>query len=162
MQVTGPWGFGHPWSRGLGMLKTKGDMKVVGARKEDSIKRRKMSHYGDPWREQRKRKCFWRPLCKKKKKCWHWAIKWLVLKKKNDDNNDNNAFIKMCIYFTHTREMSPLSSPFWSSPISSVSQCRALHTTISRRGLEEFFDLPENWGETNIKSGEEYQLDQSS
>lgn len=34
-----------------------------------------------------------------------------------------------------------------------MSQCRALHTTVSRRGLNEFFDLPENWGESNVKSG---------
>uniref|UniRef100_A0A3Q3XHL8 Large ribosomal subunit protein uL29m n=1 Tax=Mola mola TaxID=94237 RepID=A0A3Q3XHL8_MOLML len=39
------------------------------------------------------------------------------------------------------------------TPSSSVGHCRALHTTISRRGLEEFFDLPENWGETTVKSG---------
>ncbi|XP_029988490.1 large ribosomal subunit protein uL29m [Sphaeramia orbicularis] len=51
------------------------------------------------------------------------------------------------------RETSPLVSPFWSSPTSTASQCRGLHTTISRRGLEEFFDLPENWGEANVKSG---------
>uniref|UniRef100_A0A4W6FF16 Large ribosomal subunit protein uL29m n=1 Tax=Lates calcarifer TaxID=8187 RepID=A0A4W6FF16_LATCA len=47
----------------------------------------------------------------------------------------------------------PLVAPSWCSPISSVGQCRALHTTISRRGLEEFFDLPENWGEVKVKSG---------
>ncbi|XP_035508910.1 39S ribosomal protein L47, mitochondrial [Morone saxatilis] len=52
------------------------------------------------------------------------------------------------------RERSPLVAlPFWYSPSSSVGQCRALHTTISRRGLEEFFDLPENWGEATVKSG---------
>ncbi|XP_039984791.1 39S ribosomal protein L47, mitochondrial [Xiphias gladius] len=51
------------------------------------------------------------------------------------------------------REKSPHVAPSWCSPISSVGQCRALHTTISRRGLEEFFDFPENWGETNVKSG---------
>ncbi|TWW57980.1 39S ribosomal protein L47, mitochondrial [Takifugu flavidus] len=34
---------------------------------------------------------------------------------------------------------------------SSVSQCRTLHTTVSRRGLGDFFDLPENWGETTVK-----------
>ncbi|XP_022594709.1 39S ribosomal protein L47, mitochondrial [Seriola dumerili] len=49
--------------------------------------------------------------------------------------------------------LSPLVALPWCSPISSVGQCRALHTTISRRGLEEFFDFPENWGETNVKSG---------
>lgn len=30
---------------------------------------------------------------------------------------------------------------------------RLLHTSASRWGLEEFFDLPENWGETTVKSG---------
>uniref|UniRef100_A0A8C8CQP6 Large ribosomal subunit protein uL29m n=1 Tax=Oncorhynchus tshawytscha TaxID=74940 RepID=A0A8C8CQP6_ONCTS len=33
-----------------------------------------------------------------------------------------------------------------------VRQCRRLHTTTSR-GLEEFFDIPENWGEATVKSG---------
>ncbi|XP_058494386.1 39S ribosomal protein L47, mitochondrial [Solea solea] len=51
------------------------------------------------------------------------------------------------------REKSTLAALSWCSPTSSLSQYRALHTTISRRGLEEFFDLPENWGETNVKSG---------
>ncbi|KAI4891998.1 hypothetical protein NFI96_034211, partial [Prochilodus magdalenae] len=32
-------------------------------------------------------------------------------------------------------------------------QCRLLHTSSSRWGLEAFFDLPENWGETTVKSG---------
>jgi len=30
---------------------------------------------------------------------------------------------------------------------------RALHTSCVRKGLEEFFDLPENWGELTVKSG---------
>ncbi|KAG7326417.1 hypothetical protein KOW79_009818 [Hemibagrus wyckioides] len=30
---------------------------------------------------------------------------------------------------------------------------RPIHTSSSRWGLEEFFDLPENWGETTVKSG---------
>ncbi|XP_051987089.1 39S ribosomal protein L47, mitochondrial [Xyrauchen texanus] len=30
---------------------------------------------------------------------------------------------------------------------------RALHTSCGRKGLEEFFDLQENWGETTVKSG---------
>ncbi|XP_049910779.1 39S ribosomal protein L47, mitochondrial [Epinephelus moara] len=51
------------------------------------------------------------------------------------------------------REKSTLAALSWYSPTSSVSQCRALHTTISRRGLEEFFDLPENRGESSVKSG---------
>ncbi|XP_029285037.1 large ribosomal subunit protein uL29m [Cottoperca gobio] len=51
------------------------------------------------------------------------------------------------------REKSPLAALSWYSPISPVGQCRALHTSISRRGLEEFFDFPENWGETTVKSG---------
>ncbi|KAL6108012.1 mrpl47 [Pungitius sinensis] len=51
------------------------------------------------------------------------------------------------------RETSPLAALSWHSPSSSVVQCRALHTTICRRGLDEFFDLPDNWGEPTVKSG---------
>ncbi|KAK2835474.1 hypothetical protein Q5P01_015958 [Channa striata] len=51
------------------------------------------------------------------------------------------------------REKSPFVALSWCSPISSVNHCRTLHTTVSRRGLDEFFDFPENWGETNVKSG---------
>uniref|UniRef100_A0A3Q2DVL3 Large ribosomal subunit protein uL29m n=1 Tax=Cyprinodon variegatus TaxID=28743 RepID=A0A3Q2DVL3_CYPVA len=46
-----------------------------------------------------------------------------------------------------------LIAPPWISPINSVAQHRALHTSVSRRGLEEFFDNPENWGESTVKSG---------
>ncbi|XP_006884090.1 PREDICTED: 39S ribosomal protein L47, mitochondrial isoform X2 [Elephantulus edwardii] len=35
----------------------------------------------------------------------------------------------------------------------SFNQCRLLHTTLSRKGLEEFFDDPKNWGEEKVKSG---------
>ncbi|XP_029004725.1 39S ribosomal protein L47, mitochondrial isoform X2 [Betta splendens] len=51
------------------------------------------------------------------------------------------------------REPSPFVAPSRCSPLTSVGQCRALHTTISRRGLDEFFDLSDNWGETTVKSG---------
>uniref|UniRef100_A0A8D2B580 Large ribosomal subunit protein uL29m n=1 Tax=Sciurus vulgaris TaxID=55149 RepID=A0A8D2B580_SCIVU len=37
--------------------------------------------------------------------------------------------------------------------ITSFFQCRFLHTTLSRKGLEEFFDDPKNWGEEKVKSG---------
>nr|KAF6478140.1 mitochondrial ribosomal protein L47 [Molossus molossus] len=37
--------------------------------------------------------------------------------------------------------------------ISSLHHCRILHTTLSRKGLEEFFDDPKNWGEEKVKSG---------
>ncbi|XP_047420176.1 39S ribosomal protein L47, mitochondrial isoform X1 [Sciurus carolinensis] len=37
--------------------------------------------------------------------------------------------------------------------ITSFYQCRFLHTTLSRKGLEEFFDDPKNWGEEKVKSG---------
>lgn len=54
------------------------------------------------------------------------------------------------IIFASCRE----SSTHFALPFTScVSQCRTLHTTVSRRGLEDFFDLPENWGETTVKSG---------
>ncbi|XP_053178250.1 39S ribosomal protein L47, mitochondrial isoform X2 [Scomber japonicus] len=51
------------------------------------------------------------------------------------------------------REKSPLVAPCSFSLTSSLGQCRSLHTTISRRGLDEFFDSPENWGESTVKSG---------
>ncbi|XP_058412285.1 large ribosomal subunit protein uL29m isoform X2 [Diceros bicornis minor] len=37
--------------------------------------------------------------------------------------------------------------------VTSFHQCRLLHTTLSRKGLEEFFDDPKNWGEEKVKSG---------
>lgn len=40
----------------------------------------------------------------------------------------------------------------------SLHQCRLLHTTLSRKGLEEFFDDPKNWGEEKVKSGEIFGL----
>ena len=44
------------------------------------------------------------------------------------------------------------------SDVTSFHQCRLLHTTLSRRGLEEFFDDPKNWGEEKVKSGEIFGL----
>lgn len=35
-----------------------------------------------------------------------------------------------------------------------LHQVKFLHTTLSRKGLEEFFDDPQNWGEKTVKSGE--------
>ncbi|XP_018528728.1 LOW QUALITY PROTEIN: 39S ribosomal protein L47, mitochondrial [Lates calcarifer] len=68
--------------------------------------------------------------------------------------NAQHCAINVTKYQSHVyRGNFPLVAPSWCSPISSVGQCRALHTTISRRGLEEFFDLPENWGEVKVKSG---------
>ncbi|XP_004708744.1 39S ribosomal protein L47, mitochondrial isoform X2 [Echinops telfairi] len=37
--------------------------------------------------------------------------------------------------------------------VPSFHQCRLLHTTLARKGLEEFFDDPKNWGQENVKSG---------
>ncbi|XP_023827537.1 large ribosomal subunit protein uL29m [Salvelinus sp. IW2-2015] len=54
--------------------------------------------------------------------------------------------------YTH-RLTSPLLSSSSHCHVGLVRQCRPLHTTISRRGLEEFFDIPENWGEVTVKSG---------
>ncbi|XP_053706791.1 39S ribosomal protein L47, mitochondrial [Synchiropus splendidus] len=39
------------------------------------------------------------------------------------------------------------------SPTSSQGQCRSVYTTVCRRGLDEFFDASENWGESTVKSG---------
>ncbi|XP_061539831.1 39S ribosomal protein L47, mitochondrial [Phycodurus eques] len=51
------------------------------------------------------------------------------------------------------REKLPHVAQFWYSRSIPLVQCRALHTSIHRRGLDEFFDLPENWGESKVKSG---------
>lgn len=40
--------------------------------------------------------------------------------------------------------------------IETLHQMKFLHTTVSLRGLEEFFDDPGNWGEKSVKSGELY------
>ncbi|KAB0343034.1 hypothetical protein FD754_019960 [Muntiacus muntjak] len=37
--------------------------------------------------------------------------------------------------------------------VTSFHQCTLLHTTLSRRGLEELFGDPKNWGEEKVKSG---------
>ncbi|KAG7488096.1 hypothetical protein MATL_G00030840 [Megalops atlanticus] len=34
-----------------------------------------------------------------------------------------------------------------------AAQSRSLHTSQGRMGLDEFFDIPENWGEATVKSG---------
>uniref|UniRef100_A0A673YZ15 Large ribosomal subunit protein uL29m n=1 Tax=Salmo trutta TaxID=8032 RepID=A0A673YZ15_SALTR len=56
-----------------------------------------------------------------------------------------------------TLTKSQLTSPLLSSSshchVGLVGQCRHLHTTNSSRGLEEFFNIPENWGEVTVKSG---------
>ncbi|XP_058517045.1 large ribosomal subunit protein uL29m [Ochotona princeps] len=37
--------------------------------------------------------------------------------------------------------------------VASLNRCRLFHTTLARKGLEEFFDDPKNWGEEKVKSG---------
>lgn len=37
--------------------------------------------------------------------------------------------------------------------ITSFHKCKLLHTSVSRKGLEEFFDDPKNWGQEKVKSG---------
>ncbi|XP_030647420.1 large ribosomal subunit protein uL29m [Chanos chanos] len=46
-----------------------------------------------------------------------------------------------------------LCEPPWLSNTGNSAQCRLLHTSTIRMGLEEFFDIPENWGEPTVKSG---------
>ncbi|KAM9126614.1 large ribosomal subunit protein uL29m [Pangshura tecta] len=43
-----------------------------------------------------------------------------------------------------------------STKVEPLYQCKFLHTTLSRKGLEEFFDDPKNWGEIVVKSGDEW------
>ncbi|XP_050833812.1 39S ribosomal protein L47, mitochondrial isoform X1 [Serinus canaria] len=44
--------------------------------------------------------------------------------------------------------------------IETLHQVKFLHTTVSRRGLEEFFDDPANWGEKSVKSGDSWNIKQ--
>ncbi|KAI1891588.1 hypothetical protein AGOR_G00145330 [Albula goreensis] len=44
-------------------------------------------------------------------------------------------------------------SSFVETHVGIATQRRSLHTSQSRMGLNEFFDLPENWGEPTVKSG---------
>ncbi|XP_030311957.1 39S ribosomal protein L47, mitochondrial [Calypte anna] len=39
-----------------------------------------------------------------------------------------------------------------------LHQLKFLHTTLSRKGLEEFFDDPANWGEKSVKSGDAWNI----
>ncbi|NXS66966.1 RM47 protein, partial [Pandion haliaetus] len=41
-----------------------------------------------------------------------------------------------------------------------LHQLKFLHTTMSQRGLEEFFDDPRNWGEKTVKSGDAWNIKQ--
>ncbi|KAM9378513.1 large ribosomal subunit protein uL29m [Phaethornis superciliosus] len=41
-----------------------------------------------------------------------------------------------------------------------LHQFKFLHTTLSRKGLEEFFDDPANWGEKSVKSGDAWNIKQ--
>ncbi|XP_015278837.1 PREDICTED: 39S ribosomal protein L47, mitochondrial [Gekko japonicus] len=38
--------------------------------------------------------------------------------------------------------------------------CASLHVSFPLKGLEEFFDDPKNWGETEIKSGDSWTVEQ--
>ncbi|KAK2530887.1 Mrpl47 [Columba livia] len=53
-------------------------------------------------------------------------------------------------------------NPFHKNPAKAepVHQLRFLHTSLSRRGLEEFFDDPKNWGEKTVKSGDAWNIKQ--
>ncbi|XP_073482369.1 large ribosomal subunit protein uL29m [Aquarana catesbeiana] len=44
--------------------------------------------------------------------------------------------------------------------ISSLQQCTSFHSSAARRGLEEFFDDPNNWGEKSVKSGDAWTINQ--
>ncbi|XP_072474515.1 large ribosomal subunit protein uL29m isoform X1 [Notamacropus eugenii] len=44
--------------------------------------------------------------------------------------------------------------------ITPLHQYKLIHTTLSRKGLEEFFDDPKNWGEETVKSGAAWTCEQ--
>ncbi|XP_075412191.1 large ribosomal subunit protein uL29m [Tenrec ecaudatus] len=57
---------------------------------------------------------------------------------------------------SHTRSGCRLAGDVFSETTPSSSplhQSRFLHSTLARKGLEEFFDDPKNWGQENVKSG---------
>ncbi|XP_069831244.1 large ribosomal subunit protein uL29m isoform X2 [Dendropsophus ebraccatus] len=39
-------------------------------------------------------------------------------------------------------------------------QCLSFHSSAARRGLEDFFDDPKNWGEKSVKSGDAWTINQ--
>ncbi|KAM4041808.1 large ribosomal subunit protein uL29m [Anomaloglossus baeobatrachus] len=39
-------------------------------------------------------------------------------------------------------------------------QCSSIHSSAARRGLDEFFDDPKNWGENTVKSGDLWTINQ--
>uniref|UniRef100_A0A8D0HGL5 Large ribosomal subunit protein uL29m n=1 Tax=Sphenodon punctatus TaxID=8508 RepID=A0A8D0HGL5_SPHPU len=41
-----------------------------------------------------------------------------------------------------------------------LHQCKFLHTSLPRKGLEEFFDDPQNWGAETVKSGDAWTAEQ--
>ncbi|KAL4630800.1 39S ribosomal protein L47, mitochondrial [Arapaima gigas] len=65
----------------------------------------------------------------------------------------------LCRQFQSVFRISPAAQvphrSSFSSRISPLSRpvCRPLHSSHCRAGLQEFFDLPENWGESRVKSG---------
>ncbi|XP_056607490.1 39S ribosomal protein L47, mitochondrial [Triplophysa dalaica] len=67
-----------------------------------------------------------------------------------------------CRQFQRVVTVSSFTQPHYAAQtISKFQSChqrapvysRALHTSCVRKGLDEFFDLPENWGEPTVKSG---------
>ncbi|XP_020836426.1 large ribosomal subunit protein uL29m [Phascolarctos cinereus] len=44
--------------------------------------------------------------------------------------------------------------------ITPLHQYKLIHTTLPRKGLEEFFDDPKNWGEETVKSGAAWTCEQ--
>nr|XP_033815014.1 39S ribosomal protein L47, mitochondrial [Geotrypetes seraphini] len=44
--------------------------------------------------------------------------------------------------------------------VNSLQHCRLLHTSGPLKGLEEFFDDPNNWGESTVKSGASWTIEQ--
>ncbi|KAA0712908.1 39S ribosomal protein L47, mitochondrial [Triplophysa tibetana] len=55
--------------------------------------------------------------------------------------------------FTQAHYAAQTISKFQSCQQRAPVYSRALHTSCVRKGLDEFFDLPENWGEPTVKSG---------
>ncbi|KAG8581313.1 hypothetical protein GDO81_007626 [Engystomops pustulosus] len=58
-----------------------------------------------------------------------------------------------CCSIFHGSATRAADSPSWLGSMS-------FHSSAARKGLEEFFDNPKNWGENTVKSGDSWSVDQ--
>ncbi|XDV35815.1 hypothetical protein PO909_005690 [Leuciscus waleckii] len=59
-------------------------------------------------------------------------------------------YATQALYKFHSCQQRQMYDSWW---FRGAMNNRAIHTSCVRKGLEDFFDLPENWGELTVKSG---------